>query len=332
MTPGTEALPETYSHVKDLIKNSQHIVITTHTGPDADGIGSQSSLCMALKCLGKNAQCVNELPLLERYHYLDPQNLIIGHQDFQAPDKIDLFIVVDTNNSKRIGDNMAKVLSRSANVLFIDHHPCSDEIMKLHCIDTSAAATGQVIGEIIQELGVEFTQDMALPIYTAILIDTSSFRYPTVTDRTHLLISKLLKTGIKPPDAFNLINGAKKIEHMRFLGKVLSEAETNQTQEIAWIKLSDEMMEDFNSDIEDTHAFINHLLVLENIKVACMFRAIGEKVRISFRSAGDIDVGQIAQALGGGGHNHSAATVVVGDLSQVIQSTVSKIERIFSTQ
>ncbi len=313
---------------KELFSKAEHIVITTHAGPDADGIGSEIALCLALKELGRNVICVNEEPLLERYKYLDPSNVITDYQSFKIDKTIDLFIVVDTNNSSRIGSQMAGLLVKSKNVLFIDHHPCPAEVEKLHCIDTTAAATGQVVGEIIDYLGIKFTKEMALPLYTAILIDTSSFRYPTVSGRTHSLIAKLLNTGVKPPNAYNMIYGEKKISHMQLLGKVLSSAETNSTEEIAWISITDNMITHHCSDIEDTHAFINHLLVLDNIKIACMFRNEGKQVKISFRSAGDIDVGVIAQALGGGGHNHSAATIVEGNVNEVIKETIAKIEKI----
>ena len=305
-----------YENVKNLVEKSTHIIITTHAGPDADGIGSQAALCMALRSLGKNAICVNEKPLLERYHYLDPEKVITTFEQYQQNCPIDLFIVVDTNNTSRIGPQMASLIPKSKNVLFIDHHPCPPEVANLHCIDPTAAATGQVVGELTEYLKIELDQKIALPLYTAILIDTSSFRYPTVTWKTHALIAKLLKTGVRPPLAYNMIYGAKKVSHMQLLGKVLANAQTNKSEEIAWISLTDEMIHEHNADIEDTHSFINHLLILEHVKVACMFRKDAQYVRISLRSAGDIDVGLIAQALGGGGHNHSAATILEGNIQE----------------
>lgn len=322
-----------FEALKDLIDKSENIIITTHAGPDADGIGSQVALCIALKELKKNAYCVNEEALLERYSYLDPIDSIRSIKSFEQDQQdlsIDLLIVVDTNNPARTGSKMQRLIERSKEIHFIDHHPCPKAIANIHCIDTTAAATGQVVGNFIEFLKIPFSQDMALPLYTAILIDTSSFRYPTVTGKTHALIAKLLDTGVRPPNAYNLIYGAKKIDHMQLLGRVLSGAQVNSTEEIAWIVITDEMIKSFNSDIEDTHGFINHLLILDQIKVACMFRNEGSQIKISFRSAGNIDVGLMAQALGGGGHNHSAATILEGDLGEVIDATIEKIEKILS--
>lgn len=320
----------------DAISDAKTIVLSTHIFPDADGIGSEISLCAALNKLGKNAKCIMEEPLLDRYKYLDPDDHVIGldHKDEQFPDKPDLIIVVDTNTLLRTGSEFAKYAQDAdCPVFFIDHHPCSEKLQDNHCIDTSAAATGQLVGNIIEKLGVEFDKKIALPLYTAILIDTSSFRYPTVTADTHRMIAKFLDTGIEAPIAYNGIYGTKKIQHMHLLGEVLSTTNCNKTEDVSWIVLHKDVMEEYDTDIEDTHAFINHLLVLDHMKVACMFRDDGDSVKISLRSSGDYDVGVVAIGLGGGGHSHSAATVIYKngrDLDQIIAETISKIEEIIN--
>ena len=114
---------------------------------------------------------------------------------------------------------------------------------------------------------------------------------------------------------------------MRLIGEVLTSAQTNDSEEVAWICKNEEMIEKHKSDAEDTHGFINHLLILDNIKVACMFRQNGKTVKLSMRSADTtIDVGIMAQALGGGGHNHSAATVLEGKLEDVVKNSIEKIQ------
>lgn len=311
------------------VSKATNIIITTHIFPDADGIGSEIALCMALRKIGKNATCVNELELFDRYKYLDPDNVVMSYENYaRAPLKeIDLFIVTDTNALPRIGNHVQDLVLISKNLLFIDHHPCPRELAAIHCIDTSMAATGELVGTLIESLGITFDAKMALPLYTAIIIDTSSFRYPTVTANTHHMISKLLSTGIRPPEAFNLINGTKRIDYMTLLGNVLSSAQISKRETVAWITLSEDLIQEHSSDPEDTHGFINHLLILENVRVACMFRQIGSKTKISMRAADtSVDVGIMAQALGGGGHNHSAATVVEGTLEKTVEETIAKIE------
>ena len=316
---------------KSLSEKAGNIVITTHIQPDADGIGSEIALCLALREIGKNAICVNEEPLLERYKYLDPIDCVISYEEYAKSERgvknsIDLFIVTDTNSLARIGAKVQSLVPNAKNLLFIDHHPAPKELAAIHCIDTTMAATGELVGSLIEAIGVSFTKEMAYALYTSILIDTSSFRYPTVTGNTHRLIAKLMDTGIEPPEAYNKIYGTKKISYMQLLGIVLSSASSTDDGRIAWLSLTEESLDKFNVDTEDTHGLVNHLLILDNIKVACMFRQIGSAIKISFRSAGDVDVGVMAQALGGGGHDHSAATMIEGKIEEVIKETVIKLE------
>jgi phosphoesterase RecJ-like protein len=313
---------------KFFTKKADKIVISTHIIPDADGIGSEIALCLAMRSLGKKAICVNEEPLLERYKYLDPEDVVISRADyleFYPEAEIDLFIVTDTNSLDRIGDGMKAIAQNAPSLLFIDHHPCPKAVMAENCIDTSKAATGELAGELIMSLGVPLNREMALPLYTAILIDTSSFRYPTVTGNTHRLIASLMDTGVRPPHAYNMIYGTKKISYMKLLGKVLASAHTTKDEKIAWLTLTEDLLEKYNIDSEDTLAFINHLLVLDNIKVAIMFREMGGEIKVSLRSIGTVDVGVMARALGGGGHDHSAASIIKGTLDSVIKPTVDKL-------
>lgn len=314
---------------KNLINRAQTIVISTHFHPDADGIGSQVALNLALRKLKKEVYCVNEEALMDRYSYLDPQNLIIPISQYKKKSPsptIDLFILTDSHSLERAGSQIAELAREAKEILFIDHHPCPKEYLPIHCIDTGKSATGELVGNLIESLGVSFDKEMALPLYTAMLIDTSSFRYPSVTSNTHLMVAKLMETGISPSTSYNLIYGTKKISHLKLLGKILSEAQINKKETIAWISLNKESIANFDADPEDTLAYINHLLVLD-INIACMFRELdGNKVKVSLRSIGVTDVGVLAQALGGGGHNHSSAAILDGKLSEVIDEVIEKLE------
>ncbi|HAZ14408.1 MAG: hypothetical protein A2X86_19460 [Bdellovibrionales bacterium GWA2_49_15] len=317
---------------RQAISSAKNIVVTTHIYPDADGIGAQIALCLALRKLGKWVIGVNQKSLLQRYHYLDASNLVISAKEFQknhGKKDIDLLIVTDTNYIARIGPEAEKAVARARNVLFIDHHPCPKEIAAIHCIDTTKAATSELVGEFITLLGVEFTPQIALPLYTGILVDTSSFRYPTVTGDTHLMVAKFMNAGVTPSDAYNLIYGTKKPDHIRLLGKILAQTKTNKSGSMAWISVYEKDLKEYKVDAEDTHAFINHLLVLDNIQLACMFRELPQnQLKISLRSTVDtIDAGAMAQALGGGGHNHSAAAILEGSIDDLLPATLEKLER-----
>lgn len=366
---------------KKALKGAQRIVISTHFPPDADGIGSEMALYWALKECKKNVICVNENTLSpslsRRWPTLNFKPFIISYDEYmrryqqqdykreqrelreqsnlrkERPRKdredgektIDLFIVVDAHNPERLGPNMQKLLKKSKNFIYIDHHPCSPVINVIHCIDTSAAATGELVGRLITGLKVKFTREMAQALYTAIVVDTSSFRYPNVSDKTHRLMAKLIETGIVPAQIYNQIYGSKKIEHLQLLGEVLAKVQITADQSVAWIVVPERLLKKYNVQAEDASSFVNHLLILDKVKIVCMFLEIGNinrfeqnknsrynirkkcrKIKISMRSNGDVDVGELAKGLGGGGHNHSAATVVEGRPEVVVRSTINKIK------
>jgi phosphoesterase RecJ-like protein len=324
-----------YENLVKKLESYNNFLITTHTSPDADGLGSQVALAKALTILGKKAKCVNEEPLDYRYKYLDNNNFIISLDDFLSIEgnfQPDLVIVVDTNKVSRTGIRMGQFLNSFSEIIFIDHHPIPENITSIgtRFVDTKAAATGEMIANVIEKLGITFDKDMALAIYTAILIDTNTFRYPSVTARTHNFIAKMLETGIDTTLAYNHIYGTKKLEQMHLLGEILRSCQVNEDGNVAWIHISEERFKLYNSCLEDTHAYINNLLILENVKVVCMFRDDQRKLKLSLRSHGDIDVGEIAMELGGGGHNHSAATVFeiapTINRDDLIQTTITKIE------
>lgn len=132
--------------------------------------------------------------------------------------------------------------------------------------------------------------------------------------------------------AYNEIYGTKSVDHMHLLGKILSSTSVNKSGEIAWIIFDHEDLDRFNTDVEDTHAFINNLLVLDQIKVACMFRFDKDYIKISFRSSGEFDVSKAAKVLHGGGHSHAAATILERDPKKTkqafIDECINKIESI----
>lgn len=325
---------------KEYAQKAKHIVITTHIHPDADGIGSQLGLCMGLREFNLNTFCVNEEPLPERYNYLDQHALIQSAGPFMKKNpshNIDLLIVVDTNTTDRIGDSVAKLINDKTKIVYIDHHPYQHYVGPGHLIDPSAAATGQLIAELLMKLNIALVPSIALPLYTAILIDTNSFRYPTVTSRTHQIVSELLATGISSSGAYNQIYGTKTIRHTHFLGEVLKNSSSNTQQDIAWIHISQDLQDNYKISAEESNAFINHLLVLDNIKVACMFREDDGHMKLSLRSHGKIDVGEIAKALGGGGHSHAAAARLPlpetpSEIKTLISDTVAVIEKLLTSR
>lgn len=314
--PRKTFLNNLYNELSLKVNAAKRILCTTHINPDADGIGSAAALCLGLKDIHKKTTLILENKLHKKYHhlvhmidYVECESCIEPFDDNYIQG-FDLVLVVDTNHINRTGQQVNRLLSNHPNVIFIDHHPFDDHNSNIHFIDSRASATGEMVGHLLTALDINFSKPIALALYTAILIDTNVFRYPSVTSETHRLIAKLLDTGLTVTEAYNVFHGSKKIHHMHLLGHILKNTKVNDSGSVAWIWISEADLAEYQSELEDTNAYINNLLSLDGIKVACMFREEGNKTKISLRSHGDVDVAIIAQSLGGGGHSHSAAALI----------------------
>lgn len=311
-------LTNLYTELRNKILTANKILCTTHLNPDADGIGSAAALCLGLKEVGKKTTLLLEHRLHKKYHHLvhqtnyhELENHAAANSDMvDFVEGYDLIIVVDTNQISRTGSAVSSLLAAHHNIIFIDHHPYENYDSPQHFIDSRASATGEMVGHLLTAMNIPFSKAIALAIYTAILIDTNVFRYPSVTAETHRLIADLLDSGLTVTEAYNIFHGSKKIHHMHLLGHILKNCRVNESETVAWIWITEADLLEYQSESEDTNAYINNLLSLDGIKVVCMFREEKNKIKISLRSHGDVDVSAIAQSFGGGGHSHSAAAMM----------------------
>ena len=321
--------------LKRLINASSHILLTTHQNPDGDGLGSQIAMYYHIKSLKIDCRIINISKLPEKYHFLDVDKIILSHKEYIKNinlKTIDLFIIVDANTTSRIGASLQNLSLKAQNLLFIDHHPCPKEIAALHCIDTNSAATGELVTGLIESLNIKLDIKMSVPLYCSLLVDTSSFRYPTVTENTHQTASKLIAAGVSACDTYQSIYGHKDISYFHLVGKVLTNSKYNKSKNIAYITVSIKDLERYKVDVEDTHGLVNYLLTLEGVQVVCMFREVSKtSTKVSLRSMGYVDVGIMAQALGGGGHNYSAATILESSLKNTVDNVISKLEIMLSS-
>ena len=314
-------------HPTELIKKSKRILITTHIQPDADGLGSLFALSEGLKELKKETTLFLDEPLQEKYKFLQADAKVHTPNQLKFSKNFDLLIIVDAHSLNRVHPKIAENLHRFNEILFIDHHPAPPELKALHLIDTNVSATGELTYVLLEKLKVKISSHMAMAIYTAILIDTNSFRYPNITSKTHEVVAQLLATGIEPNSIYQKMYGLQQLSFLHLVGKVLGNAKQSKSKEVAYITLKIKELEKFNVDVEDTHGLINYLLSLSDVKVVCMFREVSKnETKVSLRSIQKIDVGTIAISLGGGGHHFSSAAIIKKPMSEAVNEVLHKIE------
>jgi phosphoesterase RecJ-like protein len=299
----------TRAQVADAIRQRQRFVVTSHARPDGDAIGSSLAMAYALRHLGKDVRVVSRdapPPPLMVFPGV-PEIDIVGHLD----DPGEAVIVMECGDIKRPGvDGIER-----GYVINIDHHPGNVLYGALNWMDLSAAACGEMVFDLVRELGVPLTYEIALHVYIAILTDTGSFHYSNITPRTFDICRQCMEAGVSPPAVARSIFDANNLGRLKLFGAVLNRMHLDPTGRIATLSVDKQLTHDCGGTYEDTEGLINLPLTVKEILAVVFFKEIGPgDWRVSMRSKGDIDINAIAKEFGGGGHKNASGCSARGDL------------------
>jgi len=296
-----------------LLQRSNTIILTAHIQPDGDCLGSMLALNHYLVSIGKNVRMVldDDVPALF--------NFLPGHQAIQKPTtkviSADLLIVLDASDIERIGKVKEHI---EAPILNIDHHVSNTKFADYWYIDKRAAATGEIIFQLLNMLKVNITAAMATCLYTAIATDCGFFRYANTSVQTMRYAADLMEHGAEPHVISEAME-AKPLESILTLGKVLETLELYHNGKIATITVLPETL----SNLDSTEGFINYPRIIEGVDIAIMFKVMSEgMIRISFRSK-TADVSKLALAFGGGGHVRAAGCAIMGRIDDVTKEVLT---------
>ncbi|RME40420.1 MAG: hypothetical protein D6796_17220 [Caldilineae bacterium] len=207
----------------------------------------------------------------------------------------------------------------------IDHHPTGDPFTDLHHIDPQAAATGELIFDLIGAMGGDLTPPIAEALFTAIATDTGYFRFSSTRPRTHQIVARLLAHGVEPARIYRLLYEQQSLARMHLKGHMLQNISLAANGQIAWVGLSQAVLRRFGVSHLDLDGFSGLPLQIGGVKISIFLVELPEgKVKISFRSDGEIAVNRLAVQLGGGGHVPAAGATVPGELAAVTERVVAE--------
>lgn len=303
------------------LRTGSRFLITTHDFPDGDGLGSQMALVLALRAFGKTVYAINPSETPEKFSLVDPQGLIQVYKSGALP-PVDAAVILDTNELKMAGPMTAPLKALGVPLVFIDHH--SPEAMPSgpHFVDETRAATGELVYQVIQELGVKLDAAMALALYVAIVTDTAGFRYHRTSPFSHRIAAELLELGVEPEAVYFSLFARESVPKTRLLGWTLERLQTAAGGKVAWLTIPSEDRKRFGATVEDTESFVGFLTLLKGVQIGVLFREEDDgRVKISFRGMGDAPVIDLARSLGGGGHQFAAGARV----SEPMQAVVTRV-------
>jgi phosphoesterase RecJ-like protein len=318
--------------VKDVIRRHGRFVLTTHVNPDGDGLGSELALLAGLKRMGKGASIINHSPTPEHYLWLDPAGAVERYVP-EIHDAViataDAILVLDTNQPDRLRSMEGPVRSSAATRAVIDHHLDPHPFADAYFIDPEATSTGEMIFRLLESFdGAAIDAGVAVPLYTAIMTDTGSFRYPRTGAGTHRIVSRLIELGADPPAIFSRVYETWTPGRMRLLGEALDTLSLSGGGAVASMLTTREMFTRTGTTEIETDTFSTYPMNIRNVRIGILFTELKDGVKISFRSKGTIPVNLLAKEFGGNGHlNASGARLHDVALGEIVPKVLSAAEK-----
>jgi len=293
-----------------LLRERDRFLITSHIRGDCDAIGSELALAHILRGMGKQAIIVNGDAVPEHIAFLDPDGWVKvagASAPLEALRGYETLVVVDTSAWVQLGAMAQVVRGFEGMRIVIDHHLSNDDLGAMIFKDVEAEATGRLILELAEALGVALTPEIAVPLFAAIATDTGWFRFPSVTAATFAAVAKLVAAGASPTRAFSLLYEQHSFPRLRLRGRLLDHVEQECDGRLLWTYATAEDFAQCDAQLTDTEDAINMLLAVAGVEAAALFVELEPAVtKVSLRSRSAIDVRAVAEKFGGGGHKAAA--------------------------
>jgi bifunctional oligoribonuclease and PAP phosphatase NrnA len=284
----------TFQEVADFLRSLDKAVVTTHTVPDGDAIGSAVALVYLLRSLSADAVFCHAEEVPNYLGWLVP-----NEPHFECPPEHDL-LVTDTSRSDRVGVVHEGVHPIRLN---LDHHEDNPLYGEFNLVDGSAAASAQIVAALYEELGVPMEQGAAEAIYVGVSTDTGGFRFRNVSPAAHELVAELLRAGVVPAEVNDRINRTGTMEQLNIVGASMANADRYGEALISVVDRDD--YERTGATELDSKEAIDRLRNVAGVEVVAHLREVEGGTKASLRSE-SVDVGEIARLFGGGGHRLAA--------------------------
>ena len=317
---------ESIERLAQELRAGRSVAISTHINADGDGCGSESALARLLGQMGIRSRIVNPTPWPEMYKFLLGDDVRdASEMGAKGLREADVLVVLDISDVKRLGVLAEAVRRLTIPKLVIDHHLPSDEPpSKLMLADTTACATGELIYDFATLIGLKITPDIARALYVALLTDTGGFRFSNTTARCLSIAGQLIASGVEPEEMYGRLYASMPVGRLHLLRDALATLEVDPEYGISWISVAAGAAEQYGLRSEDLEGIAEHPRSIGGTRLALFFRDLGhDKVKVSFRSTGDVDVNKFAKQFGGGGHARAAGALIEGDLEVVLKKVVA---------
>src|SRR5271166_2093483 len=304
--------------VLNQIGRRQTFILTSHTRPDGDSVGSALACCQILRSMGKQANVVLSDGVPGIYRPLPFSDSVLRTADHSP--QAEAVIILECDSVQRT----CLTGLEQHYLINIDHHATARPFGHVNWIDPNACATAEMIFRLAREASVKISPEVATCLYTAVLTDTGSFCFTGTNERTFALAQELVRCGADPVKIAHNVYFSTQLSKMKLLGEALRTLHKDGS--LAWMNVTHRTMELCESQEEDCEGLVNYALAIEGIEVALFFREQADgRFRVSLRSKGAINVAKVAETFGGGGHSCASGCAIEGPLSVATERMIAQL-------
>ncbi|MEM1347863.1 MAG: bifunctional oligoribonuclease/PAP phosphatase NrnA [Myxococcota bacterium] len=305
------------------------VLVVAHVSPDGDAVGSTLAMGHLLRQLGKDVICYNQDPVPYNFRFLPGS--ADWHQALPDGWTPEATILLDCAERHRIGDGFPE-RGWGDMILVIDHHKSWDPTLAdVFARDERAAATGELVYWLAGVADAELTADLATCLYCCLLTDTGSFRYSSTSRTTFQIAGELVASGVNPWDMTSAIYESQPRNRVALLQRVLETLHYSECGRLAFLRLEQQMMRETNTDPQMADGFINYGRSVDGVEVATQLLEVADGTwKVSFRSRGSVDVGDLARRFGGGGHRNAAGCTIEGDPHHIEAELSAALDKILA--
>jgi len=311
-----------YKEAIDLIRSSKDILVTSHVRPDGDSCGSVRGICCVAENLGVKIHPLFLSPVSYWHKFMFENTPAVLGETVQLVElgnasgdwgKIDLVIICDTNSYVQLpnfSEWLKKYKARGGKVLVFDHHITNDAIGDVEIIDTTAAACGEIVFELIKSASIQIDSGVAQALYVSLASDTGWFRFGSAPSVAYRRAAELIDLGAEPVKVYQRLYQNFELPKLKLMAKVLDGLELHLDERVAVKTIRQEDFASTGSSVRDTDGIIEQGQKIGSVKAAVLFVEQEDgRVKTSLRSKGEINVREIAQLYGGGGHDFAAGVM-----------------------
>jgi len=321
-----------WTPLREIVRQGRHFLLTSHLRADCDALGSELGMADVLEYLGKQVSIVNGDAIPEHLRFIDPQQRIkeLGRhvQAAELLNSADVFVVLDTSAWIQLGPMGDLLRQSSATKVVIDHHVSEDDLGAVNFEDPQAEATGRLVADAADALGVALSESMAHALFTAMATDTGWFRFSSVTSETYRTIARLVDAGAVPQTIYSQLYEQESLPRMMLRGRIMAGSQAELAGRLIWAEVRSSDFAAVGAQPADTEDAINRLLSVRGSEVALLLTELGaKKTKASLRSRGTVNVREVAEQFGGGGHNQAAGASLAHPLDAAREMVLDALRK-----